>query len=170
MNCPLPARTRLTLSAVPTLAVWTVPPSRQNLLEAVEHSGAKRILFFGNDPGLDTPQSFLTRLAGLVRYCIHQRQGQTATAELAAATAQREATVEIGLQWLAAKGFITLIRQGQGRMQAAEGGKSWAADLPKIENQLKIILQETAAFRSYYLRADLNALVEAPALVKLQSK
>ncbi len=68
----------------------------------------KTVVLLAVDPGLDRPDVFLARLAGLVKRALGQHNGQISWRVLAAATAQREATVREGLRWLAARGHVRI--------------------------------------------------------------
>ena len=47
----------------------------------------------------------------MAKFVIAKKDGKTTISELAAATAQREATVRIGLEWLAAGGHVAVIKE-----------------------------------------------------------
>ena len=102
---------------------------------------------------------FLTRLAGLVKHALNVDQGTVRYVKLAAAAAQREEAVRLGLRWLQANGSLRiqeLLLDGA-RLGPGSGGKS--AELPSLGVQLKALLDETAAYRAYFRRAAADALV-----------
>jgi len=118
------------------------------------------VYLFGMDPGLDHPEAFLKRLAGLTRYALNSRQGRVSVSTLAAATAQREATVRQGLAWLAARGHLVVLNEEGDEIQLAEGNQ--AADpkgLGKPLGSLKALLEETAAYRAHFARAYQETLI-----------
>jgi single-stranded-DNA-specific exonuclease len=157
-----------------SLAIWTTPAGYWELQATIEQVAPQTVYLFARDPGMDQPQDFLARLVGLVKHAIHQKNGETTLAELAAATAQREGTVQMGLFWLEAKGFIKgqgTGDRGQGTgdseeeepkiVQLSPGTGEESTELAEIMAELKAMLEETAAYRKYFSRADKDTLITA---------
>jgi single-stranded-DNA-specific exonuclease len=149
---------RYDLRPAASLAVWTTPPGRSELQAAIAQVSPQRVVLFGRDPGPDSPADFLRRLAGLAKHTLATRQGRTSVPALAAATAQRETTVRVGLRWLAAKGHLRVEVEQGGLVQLAEGTGNLDQELDQIATQLKALLDETAAYRRYFARADAGTL------------
>jgi hypothetical protein len=118
------------------------------------------IAFFGISSALDQLTTFLHRLAGLIHYALNKRSGQVTLLELAAATNQREWTIRKGIEWWIAHGELSLVETDGKVFTFQQGGALNQDSLNKIEQELNILLQETAAFRSYFLRADPHQLLE----------
>jgi len=137
-----------------TLVIWSVPPSRDVLTDALERVGPSRVVIAGVDPGEDDPKSFLELLLGLVKFAIDRRGGYATWAELAAATAQREELVRLGVEWLQMRGQVTRklapegVRLGAANAEPRE--EASAAALSRIEH----LLNETAGYRAYFIRAE----------------
>ena len=100
----IPGHDRWNLPRAATLVIWTAPPGPAELRAALAQVEPARVCLFGRDPGADTPDAFIRRLTGLVKHALNARGGRAPIAPLAAATAQRETTVRLGLAWLAARG------------------------------------------------------------------
>jgi len=153
------------------LAIWTTPPSHEELRAALEKTAPEKVYLFGVDPGLDYAKRFLERLAGLVRHAMTAECGRVSLSLLAAATAQREATVRAGLAWLEGRGLLTVLVEESNELYLAEGDRAERGDLSQTAAQLKALLQETAAFRSYFVRADKETVIlistEAPQRPKM---
>ncbi len=154
---PLPGVDRYHLAPAPALAVWNVPPGSSELAAALQAVQPQRVYWFGVSAAGDQPRSFLNRLAGLVRFRLKQ-SAEIDLPALSAACAQRPATLRAGLEWLAAGGHIQVLARRGDTWQIAAGGTPNAAAQQRAENDLKTLLEETAAFRAYYLRAGLPAL------------
>jgi single-stranded-DNA-specific exonuclease len=120
----------------------------------------RRVALFNVHPVSDRPNEFLKRLAGLVRFALKNRQGAVSASDLAAALGQREMTVRRGLDWLAARGFVHTIAAGEQPIQLAEGGQPDQDRAAALDEEIRYLLQETAAFRTYYLRANPEAMVK----------
>jgi single-stranded-DNA-specific exonuclease len=145
---------RYALVLGPELAIWTTPPSRLELQAALGQVRPEVVYLFAVDPQDGTPEAFLKRLAGLVKYAINQNQGRASLKALAAATAQREATVHAGLDWLASRGYIRLLSDAEDDLVIAAGEGRESADVALITSRLKALLEETAAYRLYFRRGD----------------
>lgn len=152
-------KARFELHPAPAFAIYTTPPSPAHLRQALDIVKPQKVYLLGVNPAEEKPDAFLSRLAGLCKFVLNQRNGLTTVAELAAATAQREGTVLLGLNWLAAGGHI-MFEEENGQIRLAEGNKG---DDPYLRKELYIAirgaLQETAAYRAYFARAEAKALL-----------
>ena len=104
---------------------------------------------------LDMP---LKRLAGLIKHALNANTGRIKISTLAAATAQREATVQAGLAWLVGRGHLVVLDEDGDEVQLATGKQTADTDLSQVAAQLKALLEETAAYRAHFVRADKGIL------------
>jgi single-stranded-DNA-specific exonuclease len=151
---------RYELSPSQVLIIWTTPPGPAELQAVLEKVTPTTVYLFGIDPGLDHPEAFLKRLAGLTRHALNSHQGRAKVSTLAAATAQREATIRQGIAWLAARGHLVVLSEDGDEIQLAEGNH--VADpkgFQKPLGSLKALLEETVAYRAHFARADKEALI-----------
>lgn len=151
-------RDRYHLKPSENLVVWTSPPGQVEWRAGLEAADPERIYLFGLDPHMDDPNEFLKRLAGLVKYALNSERGQIRLPDLAAATAQREKSVEIGLAWLDARGFVQVLARDSEEMIIGKGKEQPDERLPQLTSQLKSLLDESAAYRAYFIRTDKNIL------------
>jgi hypothetical protein len=158
------ARDRRALRPAETLVIWTAPPDVDEWEEALAAVAPQEVILVCLDPGLDAPRAFLRRLAALVNYALREYRGQTELAALAAATAQTEWVVYLGLQWLAARGQISFEVEGSRVALRSSGRRAGTEDREQIEGRLQAELQETAAFRAYLRTANADRLVNESAL------
>jgi single-stranded-DNA-specific exonuclease len=149
---------RTNLLRADALVVWTTPPGPAELAAALAVVATTTIYLFGLDPGMDELDVFLRRLAGLVKHALRARGGRVSVAALAAATAQREAAVRLGLAWLAERGDVQIVAQAGDEMLLAPGA-STGADAAQTLARLRDLLAETAAYRAYFAVADKDRLV-----------
>jgi hypothetical protein len=152
-------RDRVQLAPAPVLAVWTAPPGPAELAAALDAVAPERVYLFGLDPGYGTPQEFLSRLLGLVKRALRVDEGAVTVPALAAATAQRAETVRAGLAWLAARGRVAIIDEGAEDMRLVAGDGAPTGETAELEAQLAALLKETRAYRAYFSRAPVEALV-----------
>lgn len=151
-------QTRLELTEADKLAIWTIPPGSAELRAVIEQVKPQTIYLFAADPGLDTLESFVKRLAGLVKYALSQRGSVVTLAELAAATAQRAITVRAGLGWLVARGQIGISAIEGDTVILTESTGEILPNQAELREQLAAHLRETTAFRAFYRRADASRL------------
>ena len=141
------------------LVIWTMPPGPAELQAVLQKVSPETVYLFGTDPGLDRPEEFLKRLAGLAKHALNSNRGQANVSTLAAATAQREATVQAGLAWLGARGYLVVLGEDGDEVHLAAGSQTASADLPQIAARLKTLLEETAAYRAHFARAEKETLI-----------
>jgi len=150
---------RTRLSKADALVVWTIPPGPGALCTALNAVLPRRVMLFDRDPGMDEPRTFLERLGGLVKYALRERGGRARLSALAAATAHETWTVRLGLQWMAEKGQLDVSFDRGGWASFRPARRPPGERLHVLEGQLQAQLEETAAYRAYYARADAERLV-----------
>ena len=64
-----------------------------------------------------------------------------------------------GIAWLAARGHLVVLDEEGDETQLAEGNHVVSDDLPRIAAQLRALLEETAAYRAHFARADKKTLI-----------
>ncbi len=151
--------TRFEMEGSDSLAIWTIPPSFAVLQTALKTAQAKEIHLFAVEPEGTRLEGFQVRLAGLVKYALANKGSQAGLEELAAAMAHLPATVLAGLDWLRARGDISLTVDGDCLSFTAGGMRDEAALEPALDGLLDL-LAETAAFRVYYLHTSKYLLLE----------
>ena len=146
---------RLGLRASETLIVWTAPPAAEIWAAALATVSPERLIVFGALPDCADLSSFLRRLAGLVKFSINQRGGVVGLEALAAATAQPERTVLVGLQALRALGKLDyqVAASGQYQLRAADNPPG---ELEILRQRLDLLLRESRAYRKYWLNMDIR--------------
>ncbi len=133
-----------------TLIIWTTPPSRQELLSAMAKVNPEKVIVFAIDPGFDEPQAMLDRLAGLVKFVLNKKSGKTSLSQLAAALAQREIAVRLGLECLSQNGSLTLDIKANGDVLLTDDGKSSLIHTESISTELKNCLNEGRSYRKHF--------------------
>lgn len=143
------------LTAAETLAVWTAPASPAVLRAALEKTRSQRVLLFALEPAESDLEGFCNRLMGLVKFTLNKKNGQTTLAELCAATAQGEASVRAGLEWLFNGGEVTgeIAANGEIRLQAAKLPVDESARA-RWNSILQRELEETQAYRGFLRKGE----------------
>ena len=145
---------RYEIQASKSLAIWTTPPGRDELLATLERARPEIIYLFGIDPDIDQPEIFLKRLSGLVKFALRSNEGSVKLSRLATATAQREMTVRKGLEWLEARGHLSILVEEGDDIRLAKYGKPVTRDLSLLTRQIAELLQETNAYRQFFHRSN----------------
>jgi hypothetical protein len=96
----------------------------------------------------------------LAERAITTEGGRVELSTLASGTAQREETVRTGLAWLEGRGHIVVLEERDGEMRLAPGEQAASHDLSKTETRLRSLLEETAAYRAFFARADAETLID----------
>lgn len=153
-------RTRFQLLPAEELVIYSTPPSSQDLRAAIDIvKPGKVYLFAASQPEAKT-DDFLSQLAGLAKFVINQRAGKVTVQDLAGVTGQREKAVEIGLEWLAAGGHISIERPNGTLLLSRGKGETNQYLQKELFVAVRGILEETAAYRSHFIKANLDSLFE----------
>jgi single-stranded-DNA-specific exonuclease len=147
-------RSRFELHPAEELAIYTSPPSPVELRNALELVKPGRLHVIVSPPAEEKSDEFLTRLAGLCKYTLNQREGIATIQELTAAMASRETAVQIGLEWLAAGGQLTIETEGDTVKLSAERREKNPYLQAELFIALRGLLKETAAFRRFLATTD----------------
>lgn len=141
------------------LVIWNPPPGRAELIQALQQVMPSTVALFSGPAGKDDPQSFLMTLSGMVRHALRTKSGEISISKLAGILNQREAVVQSGIHWLIARGFVHSTESNGDTVVLAEGGTAQMQTAAELEKRIQAMLEETAAFRAYYLRADPDELL-----------
>jgi len=96
-----------------------------------------------------------------VKTILRSRDGIASVPELAALTGHREHAVRVGVEWLAAKGLCALV-EDRGEMivlAPVEKAELDSAALAEADAALSQVLDDTAAYRRHFARADAARLL-----------
>jgi len=140
-------------------SIYTNPPSPAELRKALEIVKPRTIYVFAKPPATEKPDEFLSHLAGLCKFVLHQREGKVSLRELAAAMAARESAVRIGLEWLAAGGHLAVTGEADALFLSKGNGETNQYLQKELFIAVKGILEETAAYREYFSRASIESIM-----------
>ncbi len=153
-------RSRFALQPAEEFIIYTTPPSLTEARKAMQVVKPRRVYVFAVSPAEDKPQEFLKRLTGLCKFALNQKGGQTSLRELTAAMAARETAVEIGLEWLAAGGHLSLTKNEEELVLSAGRQEKDPYLQAELFIALRGALAETAAYRAYFATtADLEGML-----------
>jgi single-stranded-DNA-specific exonuclease len=155
----IPSFDRYSIDQGFSLVIWTSPPGMEELRTALTTVEPQTVYLFANKPDLNSLKGFLTRLSGLIKYTQQEKAGLVSIPDFAAATAQRESTVETGLDWLVAAGHLRIRTAEGNKVLLEQGDGEEQEELKSLTEDLSSRLKETAAFRAFYGRAEAGLLV-----------
>lgn len=155
----VPSDDRYSLTPTKELVIWTSPPGMEEFRTVLKVVEPEVVYLFAIAPGFESLKEFLKQLGGLVKHALREKQGQVSIQALAGETAQREDTVKLGIDWLAAGGHVR-VRSAVGEMLILEKGDGEVhAELDPLFKRLHSQVEETAAFRAYYSRVEAGQLI-----------
>jgi hypothetical protein len=132
------------------LVLWTLPPGPKELADALARVRPDQIALFDHDPAGYDSQALLQKVAGMAKYALRARQGHFDLGAAAARLAHRTVTVQTALEYLHARGMLSILqRSDRGWQLAAEQAEPDSLASENRVAQLKTLLEETAAYREY---------------------
>lgn len=150
---------RYDLVPADTLAIWTIPPSPDELRAALAIVNPSKVYLFAVTEPVEQPEAFVERLFGLLKYAVNQRAGKFSYEKLEAATAQRAVTVRAGVQWLVSQGkFKVVLEKGDVLVASIGDSRMDPSAAARLWDEIQSLLKETAAYRVHFKRADKDAL------------
>ena len=139
-------------NGLPFLSLWHLPESdlKKAVGRTMEKVKPEQVIVFAIDPGADEPKYLLERLAGLVKYTLNKKNGITNLSALAAATAQKESNVRLGLECLAKRGLVKLKFLPGEILELSLGDNNDTEGSEFLENEFSKALDESRAFRKHF--------------------
>ena len=149
---------RLDLHKSDTLIIWTTPPSREVFNLALHKVKPRKIIFFAVDPEVQTLTKFITKLHGLLKTVIDSDIRSFDVQTAAQSLSVTPALIKVGLDWIHFHGdydlslFISDLLISPGPRENLDG-------FSVIDSKLKFLLKDIAAYRSYFSKTKLDALL-----------
>ncbi len=157
-TAPQPVVRRTDLREADTLVIWSAPCGWRELETALQHVKPRTIYLCNAADHADSMEAFLKRLGSLLKHDLNQRGGQVTVARLAAALGHRTITARKGIEWLEASGQISVTRWTDDHIVIAAGTGQKTEDSETLHAELKVLLAETAAWRAYYQRLNIEEI------------
>ncbi|RPI86658.1 MAG: single-stranded-DNA-specific exonuclease RecJ [Chloroflexi bacterium] len=150
---------RCSLQKGPSLVIWSIPPGPHEVRDVIDRVQPVTVTLIGIHPAAADTEGFLKRITGLVKYAMSHKGGNIQIRALAAAAGQREILVRKGLTWLEQKGYIRIMDEGEDKLRLTKGTGESLEKAALVLNQIALILEETAAYREFFLRADAASII-----------
>jgi single-stranded-DNA-specific exonuclease len=151
---PYKSSTRLELHPAKSLVIINCPPNMLTIAKAFLTVNPETLILAGVLSIIDSPNNFIDKLRKMINYSRSHNSGLVDIDRMAAAIGHREATIDYGLRWLAAKGEITMIEHPDTSILIKLGGEAQESLAADYYSQLIFLLQETYKFRKWYFQLD----------------
>ncbi|MCA9906075.1 MAG: hypothetical protein KC547_19600, partial [Anaerolineae bacterium] len=138
------------LRTAQTLVVWSPPPDPFVWESALETVQPETVVLFGNPPPFDQPQKLLEQVAGLLKYALNKKNGVVTASDIAALTQQTERTILACFRWISANTQLRLVSLADDSYRVLPNEASSQSQDPP--DRLKYLMEETRAYRAYWLR------------------
>ncbi len=143
---------RYTLPSASEIGIYTIPPGPREWRELWQRVRPERVYWLADPPAPLRPEAFLERLAGMVKYALRHKGGRATLQELTAATAERELTLQLGLEWLEAGGHIHVEFEEEALHFSPGDGQANPYAQNELFRAIRALLQESAAYRQLWAR------------------
>ena len=147
-------KSRFKLYQANEFAIWTTPPSHLELRMALEIVEPRTIHVFAVSPSEEKPEDFLNLLAGYCKYAIGHFNGKTTISGLAAWMGLCESAIQVGLEWFAAGGQLTINIEEDTVSLSEEKQEKNPYLQAELFTALRGALNETAAYRRLFATTD----------------
>ena len=140
---------RFSLQKSNELVIYTTPPGPTEMKLILERVKPHKVYLVAKNPPVEKTDDFLKKLAGMAKFVIAKKGGETTISELAAATTQRASTVRIGLEWLSTGGHVAVTGEEDPITLLTGNGVGNQYVQSELYIAVKGLLEETAAYRDY---------------------
>ncbi len=155
--------TRHDVTSSDALVLWTIPPDPAVTRMIMETVHPRTVVLAGGLPKAESSEALLQRIAGMAHYALRQYEGVLDLTKAAAAAATSTDVIQGALLWWAARGDLVVVdhyEEGKVRLLVGDEQQNQAKQADYLK-QFNRLLDEIAAYRSYFLRADPKRLLEA---------
>ena len=152
-----PTKNRLELDKSSILAILTPPPSFTVLQDGLKRILPEKVILLRLSLPDDSLEGFLNQLSGLAKYALSHYDGKANLKKLAAVLGQTDELIKLGLEWWSCHGDITFNLLDDGNCQIGKAAAGVHMDdqaLESLSRSIQNLLNENAAFRSFYTRSD----------------
>lgn len=154
-----PFQSRNDLAQNSHLVIWSAPPSQTVLKEVITHTKPKMVTIFAEISNLDDYNVFINRVGGIAKFALSNFNGKVNLERAAAVCSASEETVALGIRLWAAKGAFQVSFDDDIAYISPLVNQPNLTAIKQYEDILKKSLEESAAFRSYFIHGDINTLL-----------
>ncbi len=155
-----PGKNRSELGPSETLVMLTLPPSQSILDEILQKVQPQRIFWFGSEQPDNETQTLLISLAQRVKQGFSQNRTLFSLDAMAVELATTTEIICHILQWMAARGDISIQDTGNNNLLLTPGGIADPTQADGFKKKIQKAMSECQAYRRYALRCDISDLVD----------
>jgi len=137
-----------------TLVIWTSPPNPQVLADALHRVNPSHVVLFAINPHTDSVQGFLNRLGAIVKKALADGQQSLSLHEIGGQLSHTTETILAGLDWMQARGHITVQAIINDEVSLIEGGIKQPDAQTPTTTKLAHLIQESADYRGLFKKLD----------------
>lgn len=151
-NCPLPAFSREQLQNCETLIVWSIPPSRSEIVSVVEKIKPKSIVWFANFPEENSLSKLIQHAVSVIKNFNQTNPENPLTFEYLAATLSVTIPVaRLLINWMDKSGAITINSQDDHLAHySTQKHHPDQKQAELLQYEIKTLHNEINSFRQYY--------------------
>lgn len=140
------------------LGILTPPSDLKQIPKIIKQCHPKEVFLFNFPHPWDNAQAVLSRMGGLIKFTVKNKNGSTSLQNLQEALDQTERVVLLSLEWWRAAGEISISYDEPGKISFQFSGIKNIDHQNALYSDLESALIEVRATRRFYARADLDAL------------
>ncbi|EKD88624.1 MAG: hypothetical protein ACD_34C00430G0002 [uncultured bacterium] len=138
----------------------TLPPSQTILDEILQKVQPRRIFWFGSEQTENETEIILKTTAQKIKQGFAQNLFKINLEEIAAELATTQEIVRLAMQWMSARGILTIKEDTDKILSLIPGGIANLTQQEGFKKKIQKAMAETQAFRRYAIRCDLADLID----------
>jgi len=146
---------RLEIKERENLIFYSSPPGPLEGREILAKASPRRVYLLFRPAKEFTTGELMEVLLGMVKFDLKNREGKGNLLKMAAASGQRQETIELALQYLACQGLLEYQLTEGGQAAFRLGAGSPQKGLPEAQRKIRNLMEETKAFRRYLSKSPL---------------
>jgi single-stranded-DNA-specific exonuclease len=152
----LPTVPRSKIENCDVFIIWSSPPSKYVLRQALLSATPSKVILVGASPNITNLKSFINALLGLIKHIKSTGKpiNQSRFSEILAVPQE---IVELGIEWLHNQGAYDLSKINEGII--LDGTHDPLPNFKSVDNMLKQMLREMLSYRTYFRNAHIRAIL-----------
>ena len=140
------------------LVIWNIPSSWQALSQALQRVTPSQVYLFGNPSAPDTLDEYMKLLLRLIRYRVNHQNGQVTLEELSSASGMPGNMVSLALDYLSARGILTIISKTQENYILSLEADFARIELYELQQRLHELYNEIKAYQTSFTHLPLELI------------
>lgn len=157
-NAEIQGMNRLNLVPSKNLVIWSVPSDYETLKNILDTVKPLNIYWVLSSPTEHQLKDFLRIFVSHIKSTIKHDRYDIQILQMAADLSVTETTIKLALDWLVAKGIISIMPLSPGYVKVVEGGNPDPVKLAQLEESLQQRFMELRAFTRHLKEVDLDKL------------